>query len=259
MSLIRRGFSILEVLVVVLLLLLIMALVVPVSITEIRRASLNESWRQVEAGVMRAQAEAQRRGVVLQLIARDRATEAGGTAGATEMELVTRDVFGEGSEAMSRAGSTGAGTDAGLTGPVSEAREEVILVLPSGVRISDALPRRFAAPDETGFGEDATESASPSADGAASSERPEWLIATFFPDGRVSTSWTGGVEPAAVAGASRGCFVFAESGAAWSIRVNSWTGAVEATAILPAAASREILGEGDDAPGPAPEEGVAAP
>lgn len=200
----RRAFTILETLVVVLLLVLIGAIVAPIAVDAVERASVDESPTRLESAVMLARADAQRRQVIIQLWARRRGAESDAVT-----ELFTVDA------AASRQGrEVGRG---GEEGP--EAAEHEVATLPVGVSVSRTLPTRFRASSSRSSDPDSTDVASVEAELDEVTRDERVMIATFMPTGLVSTTgaWC----------------VYSSKGKAWSVRINSWTGTVTATAIYP--------------------------
>lgn len=251
----RRAFTILEVLIVVLVIGLITAVVLPIAVSEIGRAGVNEARRQIESGLMLARSDAQQRGMVLRVWVRPMGA-GNKNAGVRnpdvfedEFEVVTEDVFTPDGKDENEAADAGVGRSAADAERVRG--ERLVLVLPRGVRVATSLPARFRAAavrgvyEEEGSGTEAGGSDGASAEDARAAEVEEAvLLATCLPTGEV------------VGGAA--CFVFGKEGKAWSLRCGSWTGTIEAVSIVPA----ERFGESDDAAveGPAPvrEDGAGA-
>jgi len=227
-----RAFTLLEVMVVVLLILIIMAVVAPIALSQIGRTAMDETPRQLGAAAMLARSDAQRRGVVLQLLVRPASGDAGG------VEVITVDLAAPGADrslqqgwgAVAPPGGFGDADSAG--GPPSQAddprstgagvetrRTQSVLTLPAGVQASGRLPDRFqvrsSETSETGLMDeldagvrdlDAGDTATPGLQ--------DIPLCVFFPDGQAS--------PAA------GCYFYASTGRAVMVRINRWTGAAAA-------------------------------
>jgi len=248
---VARGFTLIEMLVVVLLIVLIAAIVGPLAISEIGRTSMKEAEQQVEAAAMLARADAQRRGAVVQLLARP-ADEVRGIG----VELISIDLtsdgasHGSGDESAGRLeDGLGAGADSTTPGKAGDTsggagvkvsgglvREKSILILPLGVRMQSVLvdteeasnggsldaPGRLDAgggrkSDSAGEGVDAADALMP--------------LCVFFPDGQI------------VASTPR--YLVSRSGRAVSIQINAWTGRVTATTVEKPGARDESANENE--------------
>ncbi len=233
----NRAFTILEVLIVVLLLVLIGAVVAPIAVSEIGRTSLEEGKRQVEAGVMLARSDAQRRGVVLRLWASNPGMTEAPTAA---VELYTIDLYPSKNEAVSSDRTSSENDRPGASG-YRDGTERIVLVLPAGVCVSNFAPGGLRSEGaDRAESEDWLGTTGNSVVGETGDEVDvPVLIATCFPDGQVVQ----------VRGDGEGCFVYRQNGGSagsprgagsgraigegWSLRVNSWTGAVTATPVAP--------------------------
>ncbi|MBC7771965.1 MAG: type II secretion system protein [Pyrinomonadaceae bacterium] len=233
-----RGFTLIEMLVVVLLIVMITAIVGPLAISEIGRTSMKEAERQVEAAAMLARADAQRRGAVVQLLARP-ADDLRGIG----VELISIDLTGEVTDAAESVAIPADAGDVSATGnPTSDAdgingfnsprttssagnvKEKSILILPAGVQMRTALPQAFGdgnrdSPEAFGNPGAAIADGEDSSDETRGSSelRAPLPLCVFFPDGQIV--------------ASMPRYLISRSGRAVSIQINRWTGRVTATPV----------------------------
>lgn len=180
----RRGFTLLELMVVLAILLALASVAVPALLTSSRASRLPEAQGQIEAAMMMARADAQRQATPVRLMVRERAGSAG------EMELVAEAV--ELSAAEPREESAEGATTGGPA-KVSPERSGSVYALPSGVSVREFVPgshEEIAGREHTSVPSVAAHSA-PSgasadrASGAASetSIRDGVVLAVFLPDG----------------------------------------------------------------------------
>lgn len=193
-----RGFTLIELMVAIGLALLLAGLVLGVSMSRLGEASFEEAKGRVGAALATARAEAQRRGVVMEVVAR---TGAGGTVG-----MVMEAAPAPGGDAEKAGGSArddrmGSGSDDASPGRYLEAIE-----LPGGVKIA-ASAKRANAP--AGLEEDGKS--------GGGSESEKVTVAVFLPDGQ---------------GAVGARYLIGKDGRMGEIVLNRWTGTVEVREIV---------------------------
>jgi type II secretory pathway pseudopilin PulG len=199
------AFTLLELLIVIVLLISIGAIITPFTIGGMDRSAFDDAQRHYEGAVMMARAEAQRRGVVLELVAR---SDSGGST------LCTREV-----EQQSR-GEQGADGGAEQSRASVGVGENELLAFSAGISVSDVDPTLKTEPDQgqqdpampDGTGSNV------SGTGPASSPSGEIVLGLFFPDGQI--------EPAAPR------FLVGAADRVARMEINRWTGAVVASVVV---------------------------
>ncbi len=243
----RRGFTLMEVIVVLGIVLALASVIAPVVITWRQASRLESAGSQVEAALIMARADAQRQSAPVRVMAR--------MNGSGEVELVAEAVSLDDRRGRADAGGLFDGGeregDGGSLNPKSASGEPapttVSCTLPRGVVVRDALPDETlpSAADGAGPGDGERRAGAGVASGASGSlgsservaDRSEWvLLALFLPDGEV-------VRPGPR-------YLIDSRGKAAEVRVDSWSGRVSVKQI-----GRSAKPEGTEpsavAPGPA--------
>jgi prepilin-type N-terminal cleavage/methylation domain-containing protein len=196
---VRRGFTLLELLIVLGVLLALIALVFPALGSRVAGARFDAGKRQVEAALVMARAEAQRQGRAMALRSCPAAQDAG--------------LCVEPFDAVIPEG------EAGATGEQKADTPQPWVVLPRGVRVTDRVPQSGASSGAAA--EDRPESADDLWGAAAKSKRPlvspgsaSVVIAVFQADG---SAWAPGGSYLVQENVGEGPRVV-------EIRVNRWTG-----------------------------------
>jgi type II secretory pathway pseudopilin PulG len=218
------GFTLLEVLIAITLTVALAAVVLPVSMSWLQVAGLDEAAPRVEAALSLARADAQRRGIVLEVVA---ATSSDGA-----LELRSRELIVE------SAGSGDFDESLEPNGISDETSEETLLAeLPAGIVLRRVIPGELEAEEfgaAGGLAED-TSRAAP----LAEKEEDELIIALALPDGRIIAEEQA-AELRAVGSDGR-----------WMVlTINGWTGAV---------VSRAGVAARDDEASEPPEDPAEAP
>jgi prepilin-type N-terminal cleavage/methylation domain-containing protein len=225
----RRGFSILEILIAMSLVSLVAALVIPISIGAIARASAQEAQPRLEAAVAEARLEAARLGVPVRLVA----SRGGAVVRIEALEMPRRGeargntVEAFGSEKGAPAGGFG-GLNEDSRGAAGRSAGEWVLLneisLPKGIVLATA-PREGVDFEEAALGVFTMSSTVGDGEGGGSEEpgAEAWTFATALPDGRLEPAG----ERLIVRAAGRGDAAERR----WTVAFAAWTGAVTLTAI----------------------------
>jgi len=228
-AMVRRGFTLIEMLAVIAILVVVAAIGLPVARERLADARFDAAVRRVDAGMAWARAEAQRRGEALRVEAR--ASDGGTGLFVRPLESVEED------KAVGGSPRTDAAKGRVLPAPQPFAVVEQGLVVTAGypgarrVGGGGGGPSRQAKPDAS--------QAAPAS--AADGVGAPLQIATFLPDG------------SAMAAAA---FYISGGSRAASLTVNHWTGGVQVKLIDLTAMQAGVSSDGDASPGGvAPAEG----
>jgi prepilin-type N-terminal cleavage/methylation domain-containing protein len=234
---VRHGFTLIEVLAVVAILAVITALVMPAVENRLEAERFSSAGRQMEAAIVMARAEAQRRGVPLTLTARAIASGETGlfveaVPGVEEGSAHQgRKRVEEGATSSAPAGDQGSGAST-----MVRAADAPVVVIGAGVRVTARAPSVDSGPGLKG-----------QVDGVAppvgSTESDSVVIARFMPDGTAIAA-----GPVYLVGA----------GTAAAYTVNRWTGSASVRVVDGASATKSDEPRSDTPEAPPPATGADA-